>query len=114
MFVLDLSAARRAGLPGLADLAAAPYEVLAGVLLVAAAGARAFAVRSRQQWLWSLDAAIGLGTARAALGVLRLSSDDYAVSTVTITVVAALLYFVWRRLRFLVAMWSAVSVGGMT
>jgi hypothetical protein len=114
MFVLDLAAARRAGLPALADLAAAPYEILAGVLLVAAAGAGAFVVRSRERWLWSLDAAVALGMARAAMGVLRVSSDGYAVSTVTVTVLTSLLYVAWRRLRFPVAMWSAVALGGMT
>jgi hypothetical protein len=114
MFILDLAAARRAGLPGLADLAAAPYEILAGVLLVAAAGAGAFVVRSRERWLWSLDAAVALGMARAAMGVLRVSSDGYAVSTVTVTVLTSLLYVAWRRLRFPVAMWSAVALGGMT
>ena len=41
MFVLDLAAARRAGLPGLADLDSAQYEILAGALLAAAAGAAA-------------------------------------------------------------------------
>lgn len=76
MFVLDLAAARRAGLPVLADLAGAPYEILAGGLLAAAAGAATFTVRNQERWLWSLDAAVALGIARSALGGLRLSSDD--------------------------------------
>ncbi|MDQ5841298.1 MAG: DUF2157 domain-containing protein, partial [Chloroflexota bacterium] len=70
MFVLDLAAARRADLPGLADLATAPYEILAGALLASATAAAAFAVRSRSGWLWSLDAAVGVGMARAAIGAL--------------------------------------------
>src|SRR6185436_5489853 len=47
MFILDLAAARRAGLPGLADLATGSYEILAGLLLVAAAGAAGLAVRNQ-------------------------------------------------------------------
>ena len=113
MFVLDLAAARRAGLPGLADLDSAPYEILAGALLAAAAGAAAFAVRRRHGWLWSLDAAVALGTARAALGAMRIEGDGYAVSSVTVTVIASLLYVAWRRLRLPVAMWGAVGLGGV-
>lgn len=113
LFVLDLAAARRAGLAGLADLAGAPYEVLAGGLLAAAAGAAALTVRSRQRWLWSLDAAVALGIARAVLGALRLSSDEPGVSTVAVTVVASLLYLACRRLRLPVAMWSALGLGGV-
>ena len=113
MFVLDLAAARNTGLPGLADLATAPYEILAGSLLVTAAGASALAVRRGHGWLWSLDAAVALGMARAAVGVLRIPGDGYAVSSVTVTVAISLLYVAWRRLRLPVAMWSAVLVGGL-
>ena len=113
MFVLDVAAARRARLPGLADLAAAPYEIAAGVLLVTVAGAGAFTVRSRQRWLWSLDAAVALGMARAALGALRVSGERYALCAVSVTVIASLLYGAWRRLRFPVAMWSAGCLGAM-
>jgi len=113
MFVLDLAAARRTGLPGLADLAAAPYEILAGGLLAAAAGAAAFIVRSRQRWLWSLDAAVAFGMTRAALGTLRLSSDEHALTSVAVAVVASLLYVACRRLRLPVAMWSALGLGGV-
>ena len=113
MFVLDLAAARRTGLPGLADLATAPYEILAGGLLAAAAGAAAFIVRSRQRWLWSLDAAVALGMTRAALGTLRLSSDEHALTSVAVAVVASLLYVACRRLRLPVAMWSALGLGGV-
>jgi hypothetical protein len=113
MFVLDLAAARRAGLPGLADLAAAPYEILAGSLLVATAGGCAIAVRGRNGWLWSLDAAVAFGTARAALGLLRVPSDGYAVSSVSVTVAASLVYVAWRRLRLPVAMWATGCLGGL-
>jgi len=113
MFVLDLAAARRAGLPGLAELATAPWEIVAGVLLAVAAGAGALAVRSRQGWLRSLDAAVAFGMARAAGGVLRLESDGHAVSSVALTILASLLYVALRRLRLPVAMWSAVVLGGM-
>ena len=113
MFVLDLAAARRTGLPGLADLSTAPYEILAGALLAAAGGAAALAVRSRHGWLWSLDAAVALGTARAALGAMRIEGDGYAVSSVTVTVIASVLYVAWRRLRLPVAMWGAVGLGGL-
>jgi hypothetical protein len=113
MFVLDLAAARAADLPGFGDLAATAYEILSGILLAAAAGAGALAVRSRQRWLWSLDAAVALGMARAAVGTLRISTDGYAVSTVTVTVVASLLYVACRRLRLPVAMWSALALGGL-
>lgn len=112
MFVLDLAAARRAGLPGLADLATAPYEILAGVLLAAAASAAAFTVRSQTRWLWSLDAAVAVGMARAAFGALRLSSDEHAVSSVAVAVVASLLYVACRRVRLPIAMWSALGLGG--
>lgn len=116
MFVLDLAAARRAGLPGLADLATAPYEILAGVLLAAAASAAAFTVRSQTRWLWSLDAAVAVGMARAAFGALRLSSDEHAVSCVAVAVavagVASLLYVACRRVRLPIAMWSALGLGG--
>ncbi len=113
MFVLDLAAARRAGLPGLAELPSAPYEILAGGLLAAATGAAALTVRSRARWLWSLDAAVALGIARAVLGALRLSSDQPGVSPVAVTVVASLLYLACRRLRLPVAMWSALGLGGV-
>ena len=113
MFVLDLAAARRAGLPGLADLAAMPYEILAGILLAGAAGAGALAVRARHRWLWSLDALVGLGMARAAAGALRVSGDRIAVSTVTMTVVASLLYVGCRHLALPVARWSVLALGGM-
>jgi hypothetical protein len=113
MFVLDLSAGRRVGLLGLADLAAAPYEILAGCLLVVTAGAAALVVRSRNRWLWSLDAAVALGTARAAIGVLRVSSHGDAVPSVIVTIAAALLYVAWRRLRLPVAMWTTAFFGGL-
>jgi hypothetical protein len=112
MFVLDLTAARRSGLPGLADLPVAPYEILAGALLAAAAGAAALVVRRRGGWLWSLDAAVAVGLARAVIGALRLS-DGLSVATVTVTVVASLLYVGCRRLRLPVAMWTAVGLGVM-
>jgi hypothetical protein len=99
MFVLDLTAARSADVPGLADLGSAPFEIVAGALLVAAAGAGAFVVRRRHGWLRSLDAAVALGMARAAVGVLRISSDGLAVSSVIVTVALSLLYVAWRRLR---------------
>ena len=111
MFVLDVAAARRAGLPGLADLATAPYEILAGVLLVAAAGGAAFMVRTQRHWLWTLDGAVAFGMARAAVGTLRLSSDDYALSSVTLVVVTSLLYVAFVRIRFPIARWSVLGVG---
>lgn len=113
MFALDLAAARRTGLPGLADLDTAPYEIVAGVLLAAVAGAAALAVRSQRGWLWSLDAVVALGMARALLGVVRLGNTRYAVSLVTVVAVASLLYVGWRRLRFPVARWSALALGAM-
>ena len=113
MFVLDLAAARRAGLPGLAELTTAPYEILGGVLLAAAAGAAAFIVRSRRRWLWSLDAAVAVGLARATLGVMRLPGDDHGVSSVTVAVVGSMLYVACRRVRLPVAMWSALGLGGV-
>ena len=113
MFVLDLAAARRTDLPGLADLATAPYEILAGFLLAGAAGTAALVVRTHRRWLWSLDAAVALGMARAAVGSLRLSSDEHAVTSVTVAVVASLLYVACRRLRLPVAMWSALGLGGV-
>jgi len=113
MFVLDVAAARRAGLPGLADLATAPYEVLAGVLLAAAAGAAAFIVRRQQRWLWALDAAVAFGMARAAVGTLRLSTDEHAVTSVTVAVVASLLFVAFRRVRLPIAMWSTLGLGGV-
>lgn len=113
MFVLDLAAARRAGLPGLADLATAPYEVLGGVLLAAAAGAAAFIVRSRRWWLWSLDAAVAVGLARATLGVMRLPGGDHGVSSVAVAVIGSMLYVACRRVRLAVAMWSALGLGGV-
>ena len=99
MFVLDLAAARGAGLPGLADLATAPYQIIAGVLLAAVAVAAAFAVRTQRHWLWSLDAAVAVVLARATLGVLRLPDDDNGVSFVTVAVVGSLLYVGCRRVR---------------
>ena len=114
MFVLDLSAARRTGLPGLADLAIAPYEIVAGVLLVAVAATAALAVRSQGHWLWSLDAVVGLGMARAVSGVLRIGGDGHPAALVTVTVVASLLFVGWRRLRFPVAMWSVLVLGAAT
>ncbi len=113
MFVLDLAAARRAGLPGLAELTTAPYEILGGVLLAAAAGAAAFIVRTRRRWLWSLDAAVAVGLARATLGVLRLPGDDHGVSSVTVAVVGSMLYVACRRVRLPVATWSALGLGGV-
>ena len=113
MFVLDVAAARRAGLPGLADLADAPYEVLAGVLLAGAAGAAAFVVRRQQRWLWALDAAVAFGMARAAVGTLRLSSDEHALTSVTVAVLASLLFVAFRRVRLPIAMWSALALGGV-
>jgi hypothetical protein len=113
MFVLDLAAARGAGLPGLADLATAPYEIIAGVLLAAAAGATAFVVRAQGHWLWSLDAVVGLAMARAAFGAIRLSSDDHAISSVSVVVVATLMYVVCRRVRLPIAVWSALGLGGV-
>ncbi|MEP7369477.1 MAG: hypothetical protein ABI662_07475 [Dermatophilaceae bacterium] len=112
MLVLDLAAGRRAGLPGLADLSPARYEILAGSLLVVIAVGGALLVRSRSGWLWSLDAAVALGTARAALGILRMSGEGYAVPLVTVTVASCLLYVTWHRLRLPVAMWSTAFVGG--
>ena len=113
MFVLDLTAGRRVGVLGLADLAVPPYEILAGGLLVATAGSAALVVRRRNGWLWSLDAAVALGTARAAFGVLRFSSNGYSVSSVIVTVAASLLYVAWRRNRFPVAMWVTGCLGGL-
>lgn len=113
MFVLDLTAGRRAGLLGLADLPAAPYEILAGSLLLATAGTAALLVRRRDGWLWSLDAAVALGTTRAAIGLLRISSDGYAVSLVTVTIASSLVVVAWRRLHLPVAMWSAAFLGGV-
>ncbi|NMM35650.1 MAG: DUF2157 domain-containing protein, partial [Phycicoccus sp.] len=110
MFVLDVAAARRAGLPGLADLSTAPYEIVAGVLLAAAAGGAAFTVRRQRHWLWTLDGAVAFGMARAAVGTLRLSSHDYALSSVTLVVVTSLLYVAFVRIRFPIAMWSALGV----
>lgn len=112
MFVLDVAAARRAGLPGLADLAAAPYEILAGVLLAVAASAAALKARTNRRWLWTLDAAVAFGMARAALGTLRLSSDQLAVSSVAVAVGASLMFVAFRRARFPIAMWSALGSGG--
>jgi len=66
MFVLDVTAARRAGLPGLADLAATPYEVLAGTLLAAAAGACALVVRRGHAWRRSPSGWRGLLLRRCA------------------------------------------------
>jgi hypothetical protein len=108
MFVLDLSAARRTGLPGLADLATAPYEIVAGALLVAAGAAAALAVRSQRHWLWSLDAVVALGMARIALGALQVAGDGLAAWSVTVMVTGSLLYVGWRRARFPVAGWGAL------
>lgn len=113
MIILDLAAARRAGLLGLADLGTATYEILAGVLLAAVAVAGVSAVRRRQGWLWSLDAAVAFGMARAVLGALRIDSERYAVASVMLTVVTSLLFVLWRRLRLPVAKWSAVVLGAM-
>lgn len=113
MFVLDLAAGRRAGLPGLADLPAAQYETLAGILLVGAAGAGAWLVRRQGGWLWSLDAAVALGTVRAGVGVLRIFNDRLAVSFVVVSVIASLLCLAWRRLRLPMAMWGAAFLGGV-
>jgi len=112
MFVLDLAAARRAGLPGLADLTTAPYEILGGVLLAVVAGAGAFIVRTQRWWLWSLDAAVAVGLARATLGVMRLPGDDHGVSSVSVAVVGSLLYVACCRVRLPVAKWSALALGG--
>ena len=113
MFVLDLAAARRAGLPGLADLAAAPYEILAGVLLAASAGVTALTVRTQRRWLWTLDAAVAVGMARAAAGTLRLSSDEHALTSVAVAVGASLMFVAFRRVRFPIAMWSVLGLGGV-
>jgi hypothetical protein len=112
MFVLDLAAARGAGLPGLADLATAPYQIVAGVLLAAVAAAAAFAVRAQRHWLWSLDAAVAFGMALSAVGTLQLSSDHLAVSSVSVVLVASLMYLVCRRVRLPIAGWSALGIGG--
>ena len=112
MFILDVAAARRAALPGLVDLAAAPYEILAGLLLATAAATAALAVRSRGAWLWSLDAALAVGLARAAIGAIGISGG-FAISSVTVTVLASVLYVVCRRLRLPVARWSTAGLGGM-
>ena len=113
MFVLDLAAARGAGLPGLADLATAPYQIVAGALLVAVAAAAAFAVRTQRHWLWSLDAAVAFGMALSAVGTLQLSSDRLAVSSVSVVLVASLMYVVCRRVRLPIAGWSALGLGGV-
>lgn len=110
MFVLDLSAARRTGLPGLADLAAAPYEIVAGTLLVAVAGAAALAVRSQRHWLWTLDAVAALGMARAAVGALPAGGSGVDLWSVTVVVAGSLLYVGWRRACFPVARWSALAL----
>jgi hypothetical protein len=114
MFVLDLAAARRTGLPGLAGLAAAPYEIVAGVLLATVAGAAALAVRGQRHWLWSLDVVVAVGMARAVGGLLRIGGDGYEASLVAVPVVASLLFVGWRRLRFPVAMWTALVLGALT
>jgi len=111
MFVLDLAAARRAGLPGLADLDSALYAVVAGGLLAAASAGAALSLRTRGRWLWSLDAAVAVGLARAAFGALRLSDGEYAVTSVSVAVAASLLYAACRRLRLPVAMWSVLGLG---
>ena len=110
---LDLPGGRRAGRMGLADLPAAPYEILAGSLLGTTASTAALLVRRQDGWLWSLDAAVALGTTRAAIGLLRISSDGYAVSLVTLTVASSLAFVSWRRLRLPVALWSAAFLGGL-
>jgi hypothetical protein len=118
MFVLDLAAARSAGF--LRGLGAAPYELLSGLLIIAVAGAAVLAVRRQQRWLWSLDAAVALGTSGVATGGLRLVSDagdganGYAVSFVSMTVVLSLLYALWRVMRLPVAMWSTALMGALT
>jgi hypothetical protein len=118
MFVLDLAAARSAGF--LRGLGAAPYMVLSGLLIIAVAGAAVLAVRSQQHWLWSLDAAVALGTSGVATGGLRLvrdagdGADGYAVSFVSLTVVLSLLYALWRRASLPVAMWSTALMGALT
>jgi len=108
MFVLDLSAARRTGLPGLADLATAPYEVVAGTLLVVVAGAAAVTVRGQRHWLWTLDAAVALGMARVAVGALWTGGERVDVWSVTVTVAGSLLYVGWRHARFPAARWSSL------
>jgi hypothetical protein len=121
MFILDLSAARGVGLLGLGDLAAGQYDILAAVLLILVTGAGAFAVRSRSLWLSTLDAAVGLGLARAAFGALRLADgthahgqpDPLAVATVTVAVVASLAYVAGRRFRFPVATTSSAVIGAI-
>ncbi|MEO8518517.1 MAG: hypothetical protein ABI438_05005 [Dermatophilaceae bacterium] len=113
MLVLDLAAGRRAGVPGLADLSAAQYEILAGTALAAVTCAAALVVRRRNGWLWTLDAAVALGSARAAIGVLRMSTEGYAVALVGLTVAASLLFLGWRRLGLPVAMWGTAFLGGL-
>jgi hypothetical protein len=113
MLVLDMAAGRRAGLPGLADLSAAQYEILAGTALAAVTCAAALLVRRRNGWLWTLDVAVALGSARAAIGVLRLSTEGYAVPLVCLTVASSVLFVAWRRLGLPVAMWSTAVLGGI-
>jgi len=113
MFVLDLAAARSAGLPGLADLADAPFEILAGALLAVLAAAAALSVRSQRHWLWSLDAVAALGMARVAIGVLRVTGHAPDVASVAVAVLASLLFIACGRLRLPVAMWSALGLGVM-
>ena len=113
MLVLDLAAGRRAGLPALADLSAAQYEILAGTALAAVTCAAALLVRRRNAWLWTLDVAVAFGSARAAIGVLRLSTEGYAVPLVGLTVASSVLFVAWRRLGLPVAMWSTAFLGGI-
>jgi hypothetical protein len=110
MFVLDLSAARRTGLPGLADLATAHYEIVAGLLLILVAAGAALAVRRQRHWLWTLDAVVALGMARVALGSLQAAGDALGVWSVTVTIAGSLLYAGWHRAGFPVASWSSLGL----
>ena len=113
MLVLDLAAGRRAGLPSLADLSAAQYEILAGTALAAVTCAAALVVRRRNGWLWTLDVAVAVGLVRAAIGVLRFSTEGYAVPLVGLTVASSVLFVAGRRLGLPVAMWSTAFLGGI-
>jgi len=113
MLILDLAAGRRAGLPGLADLSAGQHEILAGIVLAAVTVAAALLVRGRGAWLWTLDAAVAVGVARAAIGALRLSTEGYGVPLVGLTVASSVLFVAWRRIGLPVAMWSTAFLGGL-
>jgi hypothetical protein len=112
MFVLDMAAARSAGL--LASLDADAYRIVASLLLVAVAFGAALAVRRENKWLNSLDATVAVGIASATVSAQSIRSQGttgYAVSLVMLTVVLSLLFALWRRLRLPVAMWGAAALG---